>query len=200
MLFIKVWKTIISINKNWLFKQLSSRYLYLFFFLAWISKIVAIFVTVNNWVLLSRHENGKIGKKKEKDFKNSQSCILVLHTNLKLCLKAWQSPPSLNSNSHPWGLSGELEFRIKQASMLIILLRHLGKPFIRIRMFLKWGLSAETCRFVLMTKKNEVKLIKQSAKLCFGKEIKYSIWKSDAGFSSVSGSVWPLKRRLRKKY
>ena len=55
--------------------------------------------------------------------------------------------------------------------MLIILLRHLKKPFIRIRVFLKWCLSAETLRFVLMTKKNEVKL-NNLPNFCFGKEIK----------------------------
>lgn len=58
----------------------------------------------------------------------------------------------------PQRLSGEQELRIKQPSMLIILLRHLRKVFIKV--FLKWCLSAETFRFVLRTKKNRIKLIK----------------------------------------
>lgn len=172
MLFREVWKIIISINKNSLLMQLS---ISIFTLPGFSRSSMAIFVTVNNWALLLEPENRKIGKKK-KDLKNSQSPIHVLHTNLKLCLRARQCPPNLNSVPTLW-LSGEQELRIKLAPLLIILLRHLRKPFIRIRMFLKWCLSAETFRFVLMTKKNEVKLIKQLPNFCFGKEIKYSIWK-----------------------
>lgn len=171
MLFREVWKIIISVNKNYQLMQLS---ISIFTLPGFSRSSIAIFVIVNNWAPLLEPENGKIGKKK--DLKNSESPIHVLHTNLKLCLRAQQCPPNLNSVPIPW-LSGDQELRIKLAPILIILLRHWRKPFIRIRMFLKWCLSAETFRFVLMTKKNEVKLIKESPNFCFGKEIKYSIWK-----------------------
>lgn len=145
---------------------------------------MAIFVTVNNWALLLwEPENGKIEKTKQNNKtglqKFTESQILVLHTYLKLSLRAWRSLLGLDSCPYPSGSQESQEFRIKQASMLIILSRHFRKPFIRIRMFLKWCLSAETFRFVLMTKKNEVKLIKQSPNFSFSKEIKHSIWEPD---------------------
>ena len=60
-------------------------------------------------------------------------------------------------------------------------------------------LSAETFRFVLMTKKNEVKLIKQSPTFALVKKLNIQSGNQIKG-PCRAGSMWPLKKHFRKEY